>query len=280
MSSPNRSTSDIEDTFSFMNILNYTSVSSDYFPASSGSSSFNSLENSTDNMIPPVFSSFYNNPCLKDNQTCVIWYHNLSVSTSTPPQVFEVGKSHDKMYLKHHEKQVEDILNYLDELHLHRIERNDAPYITQVFALSKVSNLHKVGSFDLEAEAKDTATGAPAISLAFQKQKTSVHISSGLALQRHMASSDNTSGPVPQRKERSGSCCCSRVVDPAGSPSSTTIDQDVPSASTSLTNQEIQSQVTHQGVEEQIHRHQNAQFDKAPLYNNLSSDPSSEETTL
>ncbi|GJY71433.1 hypothetical protein Tco_0475136 [Tanacetum coccineum] len=28
-----------------------------------------------------------------------------------------------KMYLKHHEKQVEDILNYLDELHLHRIER-------------------------------------------------------------------------------------------------------------------------------------------------------------
>ncbi|GJU18194.1 hypothetical protein Tco_1146160 [Tanacetum coccineum] len=28
-----------------------------------------------------------------------------------------------KMYLKHHEKQVEDILNYLDELYLHRIER-------------------------------------------------------------------------------------------------------------------------------------------------------------
>ncbi|GKA76910.1 hypothetical protein Tco_0783371 [Tanacetum coccineum] len=28
-----------------------------------------------------------------------------------------------KMYLKHHEKQVEDILNYLDEIYLHRIER-------------------------------------------------------------------------------------------------------------------------------------------------------------
>ncbi|GJV83273.1 reverse transcriptase domain-containing protein [Tanacetum coccineum] len=53
MSSPNRSTSDIEDAFSSMNILNYTSVSSDYFPASSESSSFNSLENSKDNMIPP-----------------------------------------------------------------------------------------------------------------------------------------------------------------------------------------------------------------------------------
>ncbi|GJX02227.1 hypothetical protein Tco_0186140 [Tanacetum coccineum] len=68
MSSPNHSTSDIEDAFSSMNILNYTSVSSDYFPASSGSSSFNSSENSKDNMIPPVFSPFYNNPCLKDVQ--------------------------------------------------------------------------------------------------------------------------------------------------------------------------------------------------------------------
>ncbi|GJR03663.1 hypothetical protein Tco_0526647 [Tanacetum coccineum] len=189
MSSPNHSTSDIEDAFSSMNILNYTSVSSDYFPASSGSSSFNSSENSKDNMIPPVFSSFYNNPCLKDvqafyakelpisspdpitppailtpspvlppsllfypryffvpeellppkkricssssttlsnssrNQTCNLVSPSFSVYTSTPPQVFEIGKYSDKMYLKHHEKQVEDILNYLDELHLHRMER-------------------------------------------------------------------------------------------------------------------------------------------------------------
>ncbi|GJU87395.1 hypothetical protein Tco_1294941 [Tanacetum coccineum] len=50
MSSPNHSTSDIEDAFSSMNILNYTSVSSDYFPASSGSISFNSSENT--NIIP------------------------------------------------------------------------------------------------------------------------------------------------------------------------------------------------------------------------------------
>ncbi|GKB06319.1 hypothetical protein Tco_0834552 [Tanacetum coccineum] len=28
-----------------------------------------------------------------------------------------------KIYLKHHEKQVEDILNYLDELSFHRIEK-------------------------------------------------------------------------------------------------------------------------------------------------------------
>ncbi|GJT64309.1 hypothetical protein Tco_1015789 [Tanacetum coccineum] len=132
MSSPNHSTSDIEDAFSSMNILNYTSVSSDYFPASLGSNSFNSSENSTDNMIPPVFSSFYNNPYLKDVQAFYFitrsyyftsYFDSISVYTPTPPQVFKIGKCSDKMYLKHHEKQVEDILNYLDELHLHRIER-------------------------------------------------------------------------------------------------------------------------------------------------------------
>ncbi|GKB37146.1 hypothetical protein Tco_0882088, partial [Tanacetum coccineum] len=41
----------------------------------------------------------------------------------TPSPIFEIGKCSDKMYLKHHEKQVEDILNYLDELSPHRIEK-------------------------------------------------------------------------------------------------------------------------------------------------------------
>ncbi|GJT20872.1 hypothetical protein Tco_0890809 [Tanacetum coccineum] len=191
MSSLNHSTSNIEDAFSSMNILNYTSVSPDYFLALSGSSSFNSSENSTDNMIPPVFLSFYNNPCLKDvhafyakelpisspnsitplailtpspvlppsllfdpryffvpeellppkkqihspfsssttlfnssrNQICNLVSPSSSVYTPTPPQIFKIGKCSDKMYLKHHEKQVEDILNYLDELYLHRIDR-------------------------------------------------------------------------------------------------------------------------------------------------------------
>ncbi|GJT85142.1 hypothetical protein Tco_1066859 [Tanacetum coccineum] len=191
MSSPCCSTSDLEDAFSSMNILNYTSVSPDYFSASSGSNSFNSSENSTDNIIPLVFSPFYNNPCLKDvqafyakelpisspnpitlpailtpslvlppsllfdpryffipeellppkkricspslssttlsnssrNQTFDLISLSSSVYTLTPPQIFKIGKCSDKIYLKHHEKQVEDILNYLDELYLHRIER-------------------------------------------------------------------------------------------------------------------------------------------------------------
>ncbi|GJS62568.1 WRKY domain-containing protein [Tanacetum coccineum] len=66
IASPNRSTSDIEDAFSSMNILNYTSVSSDYFPASSRSISFNSSEDS--NIILSVILPFYNNPYLKDVQ--------------------------------------------------------------------------------------------------------------------------------------------------------------------------------------------------------------------
>ncbi|GKF26327.1 hypothetical protein Tco_0082221 [Tanacetum coccineum] len=57
------------------------------------------------------------------NQTCNLVSPSSSVYTPTPPQVFEIGKCSDKMYLKHHEKQVEDILNYLDELSLHRIEK-------------------------------------------------------------------------------------------------------------------------------------------------------------
>ncbi|GJU20277.1 reverse transcriptase domain-containing protein [Tanacetum coccineum] len=88
MSSPNRSTFDIKDDFSFMNILNYTLISPDYFPASLEISSFNSSENSKDNMIPPVFSSFYNNPCLKVVQS--FYAKELPISSPdpiTPPAI-------------------------------------------------------------------------------------------------------------------------------------------------------------------------------------------------
>ncbi|GJS46363.1 hypothetical protein Tco_0596484 [Tanacetum coccineum] len=83
MSSPNHSTSNIEDAFSSMNILNYISVSSDYFSASAGSRSFNSSENSNDNMIPPVFSSFYNNTYLKDVQA----FHAKELPISSPDPI-------------------------------------------------------------------------------------------------------------------------------------------------------------------------------------------------
>ncbi|GKE05635.1 hypothetical protein Tco_1397653 [Tanacetum coccineum] len=70
---------------------------------------------------PSSSSTTLSNP--SRNQTRNLVSPSFSVYTPTPPQVFEIGKCSVKMYLKHHEKQVKDILNYLDELSLHRIER-------------------------------------------------------------------------------------------------------------------------------------------------------------
>ncbi|GJR01516.1 reverse transcriptase domain-containing protein [Tanacetum coccineum] len=55
------------------------------------------------------------------NQTCDLVSPSFSVYTPTPPQIFEIGKGSVKM--QHHEEQIKDILNYLDELSLHRTEK-------------------------------------------------------------------------------------------------------------------------------------------------------------
>ncbi|GJU95501.1 hypothetical protein Tco_1320257 [Tanacetum coccineum] len=55
---------DMENAFSTVNIHNYTSASS----TTSGSTYFNSSEDSRDGMIPPTFLLFYNNPYLKNVQ--------------------------------------------------------------------------------------------------------------------------------------------------------------------------------------------------------------------
>ncbi|GJU88550.1 hypothetical protein Tco_1300973 [Tanacetum coccineum] len=107
-------------------------------------------------MIPLVFSYFYNNTYLKDVQA--IYAKELPISSPdhiTPPAIltlspilppsllfdprylfvlkklfphllnyiFEIGKCSIKIYLKHHEEQVKDILNYLEELSFRRIEK-------------------------------------------------------------------------------------------------------------------------------------------------------------
>ncbi|GKF21643.1 hypothetical protein Tco_0070281 [Tanacetum coccineum] len=128
-------------------------------------------------MIPPVFSSLYNNPCLKDiqafyakelpisppdpitspailtlslkricspssssttlsnpsrNQTRNLVSPSSSVYTPTPFQIFKIGKCSIKMYLKHHENQIEDILNYLDEFSFHHIEKMEEGRINRM----------------------------------------------------------------------------------------------------------------------------------------------------
>ncbi|GKC37342.1 hypothetical protein Tco_1049726, partial [Tanacetum coccineum] len=76
------------------------------------------------------------------NQTCNLVSPSFSVYTSTLPQVFEIRKCSDKRYLKHHEKQVKDILNYLDELHLHRIERMEEGCINGNKLKTELKRIH------------------------------------------------------------------------------------------------------------------------------------------
>ncbi|GKE30521.1 hypothetical protein Tco_1445905 [Tanacetum coccineum] len=67
-------------------------------------------------------------------------------------------------------------------------------------------------------------------------------------------------------------------ADTTDTPSSTIVDPDAPSASTSLTTEETQAPVIHQCVEEQTQEYQNAQFDNDPFFNIFNPDPSSEES--
>ncbi|GJS36713.1 hypothetical protein Tco_0535095 [Tanacetum coccineum] len=112
-------------------------------------------------MIPPTFSLFYNNPYLKDVQafyakespispqdsitppailTPSPYNHISTVYTPTPPQIFEIGKSSIKIDLKHHEEQIEDILNYLDELSFHRIEKMEEGRINDRMIIRRNGN--------------------------------------------------------------------------------------------------------------------------------------------
>nr|GEV36992.1 hypothetical protein [Tanacetum cinerariifolium] len=62
--------SNVDEKYAFpsVDILDYTLTLLNYFPATPGNISFNFLENSKNDEIPPVFSPFYNNPYLKDMQ--------------------------------------------------------------------------------------------------------------------------------------------------------------------------------------------------------------------
>nr|GEY59554.1 reverse transcriptase domain-containing protein [Tanacetum cinerariifolium] len=82
------------------------------------------------------------------NQACNLALPSFLVYTPTPPQIFEIGKSSIKMHLKHHEKQIEDILNYLEELSFHHIEKmEERLHLGQkdsiAFARFRISNLEQ-----------------------------------------------------------------------------------------------------------------------------------------
>ncbi|GJT38668.1 hypothetical protein Tco_0938533 [Tanacetum coccineum] len=194
MSSPNHSTSNIEDAFS-SNFPDYIPASPNYFLASPGNT-YSSSSNNSFGLVPiasPTLSLFYDDPYMKvmqaynatnkespipppdpitlpailtpspvlppsllfdpryffvpkkllppkkkihppssssttlsnssRNQTCILVPPSFSTYTPTPPWIYELGKSSNKMPVKHHEKQIKIILNYLEELSFHYFEK-------------------------------------------------------------------------------------------------------------------------------------------------------------
>ncbi|GKA86637.1 hypothetical protein Tco_0808348, partial [Tanacetum coccineum] len=148
MSSPNHPTSDIEDAFS-SNFLDYVTASPGKTYSSSSNNSFGLVP-----IASPTLSLFHDDPYMKVMHAYYAKEspippptivppstmlspmfnpqefflpeellspkkqgHNQSFSsTSALPQEFEMGESSRKTSLEHHEEQIEEILNHLDEL--------------------------------------------------------------------------------------------------------------------------------------------------------------------
>nr|GEW95101.1 hypothetical protein [Tanacetum cinerariifolium] len=72
--------------------------------------------------VDPPSSSSTTLSNLSRKQACILVPPSFSTYTPTPPQKYELGKSSIKMRVKHHEKQIESILSYLEELSFHYIE--------------------------------------------------------------------------------------------------------------------------------------------------------------
>ncbi|GJX68491.1 hypothetical protein Tco_0304218 [Tanacetum coccineum] len=157
MSSPNHLTSGIKDAFS-SNFLDFIPASLDYVQASPGKT-YSSSSNSF-GIVPiasPTLSLFHDDPFMKvmhayyakespippptivppsspmfNPQEFFLPEELLplkkrgrdqsSSSTSAIPQEFEIGESSRKTSVEHHEEQIEEILNHLDELPLERMQ--------------------------------------------------------------------------------------------------------------------------------------------------------------
>ncbi|GKE56814.1 hypothetical protein Tco_1495999 [Tanacetum coccineum] len=109
-SSPSHPTSKIEDAFS-SNFPDYIPTSPDYVLASPGKTYSCSSNNSFEFFLPEELL-----PLKKRGRD------RSSSSTSALPQEFKIGERSRKTSLERHEKQIEEILNHLDELSLDRIE--------------------------------------------------------------------------------------------------------------------------------------------------------------
>ncbi|GKE64488.1 hypothetical protein Tco_1518649 [Tanacetum coccineum] len=124
MSSPSHHTSNIEDAFSY-NFPDYIPASPDYVLASPRKT-YSSSSNNLFGLVPiasPTLSLFHDDPYMKELlQLKKRGHDRSSSSTSALPQAFEIGESSRKISLEHHEEQIKEILNHIDELSLNHIE--------------------------------------------------------------------------------------------------------------------------------------------------------------
>ncbi|GJW80274.1 hypothetical protein Tco_0144249, partial [Tanacetum coccineum] len=122
MSSPDHPTSNMEDAFS-SNFPNYLPPASpNYIPTSPGKT-YSSSSNSFG--IVPLASLtlllFHEDPYMKKEFLPPKKQGRSSVTTTSLPQAFEIGKSSQKTSIERHEEQIEETMNYLRELSLDRI---------------------------------------------------------------------------------------------------------------------------------------------------------------
>ncbi|GJV18931.1 hypothetical protein Tco_1367951 [Tanacetum coccineum] len=118
------------------------------------------------------------------NQTCDLVSPSSSVYTPTPPQIFEIGKCPIKMYLKHHEGQIEDILNYLDELYLYHIEKMEQGRYHSYYVLPFVDRM---------PPKRTSTSAAPAMTQDAIRQLVADSVATALKAQAaNMANTDNT----------------------------------------------------------------------------------------
>ncbi|GKF75982.1 hypothetical protein Tco_0225426 [Tanacetum coccineum] len=193
MSSPNHPTLDIEDVFS-SNFPDYILASPDYVSASPGNTYSSSSNNAFGLVpkASPTPSLFHDDPYMKVMQAyyakespilppTIVHPSSMlspmfnpqefflpekllplkkqgrdrsSSSTSALPQAFEIGESSRKTSLERHEEQIEEILNYLDELSLDRIEHIE----DKIEVLGNERVIIQQDFENLEAELRDSHT--------------------------------------------------------------------------------------------------------------------------
>ncbi|GJV13402.1 reverse transcriptase domain-containing protein [Tanacetum coccineum] len=234
MSSPNHSTSDIEDAFSF-NFPDYIPASPDYSLASPGKT-YSSSSNNSFGLVPiasPTLSLFHDDPYMKvmhayyakespispptimppslmlslmfNPQEFFLPEELLplkkrgrdrsSSSTSALPQAFEIGESSRKTSLERHEEQIEEILNHLDELSLDRIEHIE----DKIEGLRKCRN--KLSKISRMPPKRTSTSKAPAMTQAAIKKQVADNVTA--ALEAHvatMANADNTNRHTEERE--------------------------------------------------------------------------------